>query len=102
MGYVKSIYCMLLSSHCQRSVCVFVCVCTCVCVCVCVCVCALVCVGEQVLESCTFRDEDDDCTYHYTVDLPANPTQKGTEVEVLKKKGESHRHTHTHSLTHSG
>ncbi|XP_031424338.1 integrin beta-4 isoform X2 [Clupea harengus] len=41
---------------------------------------------EQVLESCTFRDEDDDCTYHYTVDLPANPTQKGTEVEVLKKK----------------
>ncbi|KAL2101841.1 hypothetical protein ACEWY4_003602 [Coilia grayii] len=39
---------------------------------------------EKVLEKCTFRDEDDDCTYHYTVDLSAE--KKDTEVEVLKKK----------------
>ncbi|XP_063075543.1 integrin beta-4 isoform X2 [Engraulis encrasicolus] len=39
---------------------------------------------DHVLETCSFRDEDDDCTYHYTVDLSAE--KKETEVEVLKKK----------------
>lgn len=41
--------------------------------------------GEKVLDSCSFRDEDDDCTYHYTVE---NPKVKDLEVQVLKKKGE--------------
>lgn len=39
-------------------------------------------------ESCTFRDEDDDCTYHYTVDNPKDSAKKDLEVQVLKKKGE--------------
>ncbi|XP_041942650.1 integrin beta-4 isoform X1 [Alosa sapidissima] len=39
---------------------------------------------EQVFESCSFRDEDDDCTYHYTVG--SDPKIKETTVEVLKKK----------------
>lgn len=43
--------------------------------------------ADQVLDSCTFRDEDDDCTYHYTVE---NPKDKDLEVQVLKKKGERH------------
>ncbi|KAJ8399733.1 hypothetical protein AAFF_G00408380 [Aldrovandia affinis] len=40
---------------------------------------------EDVIEACTFRDEDDDCTYHYTVDYPVSPTDIH-EVQVLKKK----------------
>lgn len=40
-----------------------------------------------MLDSCSFRDEDDDCTYHYTVE---NPKDKDLEVQVLKKKGEQH------------
>ncbi|XP_053565049.1 LOW QUALITY PROTEIN: integrin beta-4 [Bombina bombina] len=40
---------------------------------------------DEVTEMCTFRDEEDDCTYHYTVDgrsgVPANST-----VLVQKKK----------------
>lgn len=43
--------------------------------------------AEQVLESCRFRDEDDDCTYRYTVE---NPKDKDLEVQVLKEKGERH------------
>uniref|UniRef100_A0A674NUV0 Integrin beta n=1 Tax=Takifugu rubripes TaxID=31033 RepID=A0A674NUV0_TAKRU len=39
--------------------------------------------SDQVLDSCSFRDEDDDCTYHYTVE---NPKDKDLEVQVLKKK----------------
>ncbi|XP_062388376.1 integrin beta-4 isoform X2 [Sardina pilchardus] len=39
---------------------------------------------EEVFESCSFRDEDDDCTYHYTVG--SDPKMKETTVEVLKKK----------------
>lgn len=46
------------------------------------------CLAEEVLDSCSFRDEDDDCTYHYTVDHSNDPTVKDMEVEVLKKKGE--------------
>lgn len=46
------------------------------------------CLAEDVLDSCSFRDEDDDCTYHYTVDHSKDPIVKDMEVEVLKKKGE--------------
>lgn len=46
------------------------------------------CLAEDVIDSCSFRDEDDDCTYHYTVDHSKDPTVKDIEVEVLKKKGE--------------
>uniref|UniRef100_A0A669DGM9 Integrin beta n=1 Tax=Oreochromis niloticus TaxID=8128 RepID=A0A669DGM9_ORENI len=41
---------------------------------------------EEVYESCSFRDEDDDCTYHYTVDNPKDSVKKDLEVQVLKKK----------------
>lgn len=49
-----------------------------------VCVCLLS--GDSVLDSCSFRDEEDDCTYHYTVE---NTKDKDLEVQVLKKKGEA-------------
>ncbi|XP_044035313.1 integrin beta-4 isoform X2 [Siniperca chuatsi] len=39
--------------------------------------------SEKVLDSCSFRDEDDDCTYYYTVEN--NPTGH-LEAQVLKKK----------------
>ncbi|KAM7382127.1 hypothetical protein PAMA_012816 [Pampus argenteus] len=42
--------------------------------------------SEQVFESCSFRDEDDDCTYYYTVEDPKDPAVKGLEVQVLEKK----------------
>lgn len=42
--------------------------------------------GEEVLDSCSFRDEDDDCTYYYTVDDRKDSTSD-LEVQVLKKKG---------------
>uniref|UniRef100_A0A8B9LEJ2 Integrin beta n=1 Tax=Astyanax mexicanus TaxID=7994 RepID=A0A8B9LEJ2_ASTMX len=41
---------------------------------------------NKVIETCEYRDEDDDCTYYYTVDYPPNPTEKEHEVQVLKKK----------------
>ncbi|XP_046888761.1 integrin beta-4 [Hypomesus transpacificus] len=41
---------------------------------------------EDVIEACSFRDEDDDCTYEYTLDYPADPSSKELEVQVLKKK----------------
>ncbi|XP_041830234.1 integrin beta-4 isoform X2 [Melanotaenia boesemani] len=41
---------------------------------------------EDVLDSCSFRDEDDDCTYHYTVETDRDLTVKDLVVEVLKKK----------------
>uniref|UniRef100_A0A4W6FCP7 Integrin beta n=1 Tax=Lates calcarifer TaxID=8187 RepID=A0A4W6FCP7_LATCA len=40
---------------------------------------------KHVLDSCSFRDEDDDCTYHYTADDPKVPTE-ALKVKVLKKK----------------
>lgn len=46
------------------------------------------CVAEDVIDTCSFRDEDDDCTYQYTVGYSKDPTVKDAEVEVLKKKGE--------------
>ena len=54
----------------------------------CACVCVCVCSEEDVIEACSFRDEDDDCTYEYTLDYPADPSSKELEVQVLKKKGE--------------
>ncbi|KAI3365414.1 hypothetical protein L3Q82_010504, partial [Scortum barcoo] len=42
---------------------------------------------EKVLDSCSYRDEDDDCTYHYTVENPKVQGVKNLEVQVLKKKG---------------
>uniref|UniRef100_UPI0037E875FD integrin beta-4 isoform X2 n=1 Tax=Semicossyphus pulcher TaxID=241346 RepID=UPI0037E875FD len=42
--------------------------------------------AKDVLDSCSFRDEDDDCTYHYTVENPKGTTDKGLEAQVLKKK----------------
>ncbi|KAL7829106.1 hypothetical protein SRHO_G00327400 [Serrasalmus rhombeus] len=41
---------------------------------------------DKVIETCEYRDEEDDCTYYYTVDFPPNPTDKEHEVQVLKKK----------------
>ncbi|KAK3566208.1 hypothetical protein QTP86_029190 [Hemibagrus guttatus] len=41
---------------------------------------------DKVIETCEYRDEEDDCTYYYTVNYPSNPTDKEHEVEVLKKK----------------
>nr|XP_057918035.1 integrin beta-4 isoform X2 [Doryrhamphus excisus] len=41
---------------------------------------------EKVLEKCSFRDEDDDCTYHYTVEYAKASVVKDLEVQVLKKK----------------
>ncbi|XP_076860531.1 integrin beta-4 isoform X2 [Brachyhypopomus gauderio] len=41
---------------------------------------------EDVIETCEYRDEDDDCTYYYTVDFPADPSDSVHEVQVLKKK----------------
>ncbi|XP_064179337.1 integrin beta-4 isoform X1 [Anguilla rostrata] len=40
---------------------------------------------EDVIETCTFRDEEDDCTYHYTVDYAVQPNDVN-DVQVLKKK----------------
>ncbi|KAG9350376.1 hypothetical protein JZ751_026731 [Albula glossodonta] len=42
---------------------------------------------KDVIETCTFRDEDDDCTYHYTVDYPVNASSVH-KVLVREKKGE--------------
>ncbi|KAM9424577.1 integrin beta-4 isoform 2-T2 [Pholidichthys leucotaenia] len=41
---------------------------------------------EEVLETCSFRDEEDDCTYNYTVGNSKDPKGKELEVQVLKKK----------------
>ncbi|KAK5850417.1 hypothetical protein PBY51_001300 [Eleginops maclovinus] len=42
--------------------------------------------ADKVLDACSFRDEDDDCTYRYTVENTKYPTVKGLEVQVLEKK----------------
>ncbi|XP_026103225.1 integrin beta-4-like isoform X1 [Carassius auratus] len=42
--------------------------------------------NNKVIETCSFRDEDDDCTYHYTVNYPLNITDKEHHVLVKKKK----------------
>ncbi|XP_058845918.1 integrin beta-4-like isoform X1 [Acipenser ruthenus] len=42
---------------------------------------------EEVIQKCSFRDEEDDCTYHYTVDSNPSSDSKETQViEVFKKK----------------
>lgn len=43
--------------------------------------------AEEVVEYCTFRDEDDDCTYSYTVEDDGVPGPNST-VLVHRKKGE--------------
>uniref|UniRef100_A0A8D3CL14 Integrin beta n=1 Tax=Scophthalmus maximus TaxID=52904 RepID=A0A8D3CL14_SCOMX len=43
---------------------------------------------ECKIESCSFRDEDDDCTYHYTAEDSKDPKVGLLEIQVLKKKGE--------------
>ncbi|XP_019939014.2 integrin beta-4 isoform X1 [Paralichthys olivaceus] len=42
--------------------------------------------ADKVLDSCSFRDEDDDCTYHYTAENPKDPKAAILEIQVLKKK----------------
>ena len=44
--------------------------------------------AEDVLDSCNFRDEEDDCTYYYTVENARDPKDGVLDVQVLKKKGE--------------
>ena len=72
------------------------------CVCVCVCVCGAApqafpgpdnfatvspLSAEEASEYCSFQDEEDDCTYHYT--LEGDPSVlPNTTVRVQKKKGE--------------
>lgn len=41
-----------------------------------------------MLDYCSFRDEDDDCTYQYTVDTKKDVTNNELLVEVLKERGE--------------
>uniref|UniRef100_A0A3Q2ZHU6 Integrin beta n=1 Tax=Kryptolebias marmoratus TaxID=37003 RepID=A0A3Q2ZHU6_KRYMA len=41
---------------------------------------------EKVLDACSFRDEEDDCTYQYTVEQSEDPTVNELMVEMLKKK----------------
>uniref|UniRef100_A0A8C5GEF1 Integrin beta n=1 Tax=Gouania willdenowi TaxID=441366 RepID=A0A8C5GEF1_GOUWI len=38
------------------------------------------------LQESNFRDQDDDCTFHYSVDNPKDPAVQDLVVEVLKKK----------------
>ncbi|XP_042363419.1 integrin beta-4 isoform X2 [Plectropomus leopardus] len=42
--------------------------------------------SNKVLDSCSYRDEEDDCTYKYTVENPTDPTVKDLVIEVLEKK----------------
>uniref|UniRef100_A0A3B3ULM0 Integrin beta n=1 Tax=Poecilia latipinna TaxID=48699 RepID=A0A3B3ULM0_9TELE len=41
---------------------------------------------EEVLDSCRFVDEDNDCTYEYTVETSKDPTNTKLLAEVLKKR----------------
>uniref|UniRef100_A0A8C9ULJ6 Integrin beta n=1 Tax=Spermophilus dauricus TaxID=99837 RepID=A0A8C9ULJ6_SPEDA len=43
--------------------------------------------AEEVVEYCSFRDEDDDCTYSYTVEGDGSPGPNST-ILVHRKKGE--------------
>lgn len=43
-------------------------------------------VVDERTEKCTFRDEEDDCTYHYTVEAVGSVLANYT-VLVQKKKG---------------
>ncbi|XP_051508878.1 integrin beta-4-like isoform X1 [Myxocyprinus asiaticus] len=42
--------------------------------------------NASVIEKCSFRDEDDDCTYEYRVNYPLNNTAKEHRVLVKRKK----------------
>lgn len=50
--------------------------------------------GKNVLDSCSFRDEDDDCTYHYTAENTKDKADGILELQVLKKKGEEQCEQH--------
>ncbi|XP_053706472.1 integrin beta-4 isoform X1 [Synchiropus splendidus] len=41
---------------------------------------------KTVLQACSFRDLEDDCTYNYTVENPKDPNKNELVVEVLEKK----------------
>uniref|UniRef100_A0A665VEH3 Integrin beta n=1 Tax=Echeneis naucrates TaxID=173247 RepID=A0A665VEH3_ECHNA len=41
---------------------------------------------NKVLDKCSFRDEEDDCTYHYTAENTKNKAEGILELQVLKKK----------------
>lgn len=43
--------------------------------------------AEEVVEHCSFRDEEDDCTYSYTVEGDSAPGPNST-VLVQRRKGE--------------
>lgn len=43
--------------------------------------------AEEASEYCSFQDEEDDCTYHYTLEGDPN-VLPNTTVHVQKKKGE--------------
>lgn len=38
------------------------------------------------MDSCSYRDEDDDCTFRYTVET--QPSSKELLIQMLKDKGE--------------
>uniref|UniRef100_A0A8C9TJC1 Integrin beta n=1 Tax=Scleropages formosus TaxID=113540 RepID=A0A8C9TJC1_SCLFO len=38
--------------------------------------------SNRVIEKCSFRDEEDDCTYHYSVEYPSDPTDTTDEVQA--------------------
>lgn len=46
--------------------------------------------AEEVVEYCSFRDEDDDCIYSYTVEGDGAPGPNST-VLVQRRKGELER-----------
>ncbi|KAG7506803.1 integrin beta-4 isoform X1 [Solea senegalensis] len=41
---------------------------------------------ELVRDSCSFRDEDNDCTYYYTAENPKDPKEGILELQVLEKR----------------
>ncbi|KAM9717001.1 integrin beta-4 isoform 2-T2 [Menidia menidia] len=41
---------------------------------------------EKVLDLCSFRDEENDCTYQYTVETNKDPNSKELMVEMLKER----------------
>lgn len=54
--------------------------------------------AEEASEHCSFQDEEDDCTYHYT--LKGDPSiLPNATVQVQKKKGEQAREVEISILT---
>ncbi|XP_062234922.1 integrin beta-4 isoform X2 [Platichthys flesus] len=42
--------------------------------------------ADKVRDSCSFRDEEDDCTYYYTAEDPTDKAAGILKIQVLKKK----------------